>query len=165
MEAGSNKTRDEIFVYMVLSAWQMQNARVDDLLDKIFNEQLMKEAAPGRNTGVYLLGHLAAVNDNLFKLLDIGERLHPELDDIFLNSPDKSGKTMPAVDELKQYWKEINIALTNHFNKMPVNEWFEKHIAVSKEDFVKEPHRNKLNVIITRTVHQSYHLGQMIYLK
>jgi len=37
-------------------------------------------------------------------------------------------------------------------------------MAVSDEDFSKEPHRNKLNVIINRTNHMSYHLGQLILL-
>ena len=99
-------TSPALFVQMVLTAWQLQNTRADDLLNKISEDQLMQETAPGRNTGIYLLGHLAAVNDGLFKLLGIGERLHSELDEIFLNNPDKSGQTMPSVDELKKYWKE-----------------------------------------------------------
>ena len=154
-----------LFVKMVLDAWQLQNKAVDDLLNEISDEQLMKETAPGRNTGIYLLGHFAAVNDRLFTLLAIGERLHPELDEIFLNSPDKSGGQMPSVDELKKYWNEINTSLTNKFNAMEADEWFEKHTSISAEDFAKEPNRNRLNVLITRAVHQGYHLGQMNYLK
>lgn len=153
-----------LFVKMVLDAWQLQNKRVDELLDKLSDEQLAKETAAGRNTGIYLLGHFAAVNDGLFKLLGLSERLHPELDAIFLDSPDKSGKPFPSIEILKQYWKEINAALINHFNTMQPEAWFEKHASISTEDFSKEPHRNKLNVVITRTVHQAYHLGQMNYL-
>ncbi len=37
--------------------------------------------------------------------------------------------------------------------------------TVSDEDFEKEPHRNKLNIIVTRTSHLSYHTGQLILLK
>jgi hypothetical protein len=44
-------------------------------------------------------------------------------------------------------------------------EWFEKHTAVSAEDFINEPHRNKLNIIITRTSHLNYHTGQLVLLK
>jgi hypothetical protein len=158
-------TPESLFVQMALMSWQTQNTRVDDLLNRLSDEQLMNETAPGRNTGIYLLGHLAAVNDALFKMFGIGERLHPELDAVFLHAPDKSGKAMPSVDELKNYWKAINAALTEKFNAMQPHEWFEKHTAVSAEDFAKEPHRNKLNVILNRTAHQSYHLGQMNYLK
>ncbi|HVX25364.1 MAG TPA: DinB family protein [Parafilimonas sp.] len=158
-------SHDSIFVKMVLSAWQTQNARVNELLATLNDEQLSAETAPGRNTGVYLLGHFAAVNDRLFTLLDLGERLHPELDEIFLNSPDKSGKQTPLIDELKKYWIDINSQLTDRFNKMQPSDWFKKHTAVAEEDFLKEPQRNKLNVLITRTTHQAYHLGQMAYLK
>lgn len=161
----TNETSTALFVKMVLMQWQIQNTRVDDWLKKVPAEQMLQETAPARNTGIYLFGHLAAVNDGLFKLLGIGERLHAELDEIFLDSPDKSGKIFPPVDELKKYWAEINTALTSKFNAMQPEEWFERHTAVSPEDFAKEPHRNRLNVIITRTVHQGYHLGQMNYLK
>jgi len=154
-----------LFVKMVLLAWQKQNTDVNDLLEKLSDEELQQETAPGRNTGIYLLGHLAAVNDNLFNLLDLGQRLHPELDAIFLDNPDRSGIPMPSIDELKKYWNEINTKLTDHFNKMPAAEWFARHMSISEEDFVKEPHRNKLNVIINRTAHQSYHAGQLAYLK
>lgn len=160
-----NISNDALFVKMVLMAWHQQNKKVDDLLESISSQELLQETAPARNTGIYLFGHLAAVNDGLFKLLGLGERLHAELDEIFLNNPDKSGFEMPGVDELKNYWKEINTALTDKFNEMQAGEWFERHMSVSEEDFAKEPHRNKLNVIITRTVHQAYHLGQMNYLK
>lgn len=158
-------TTASVFVKMVLSAWQQQNARADELIAQLSDEQILQETAPGKNTGIYLFGHLAAVNDGLFTLLGIGERLHPELDAIFLDAPDKSGQTFPPIDEIKKYWKEINIALTDKFNEMQAEEWFKKHTAVSVEDFAKEPHRNRLNTIITRTVHQGYHLGQMNYLK
>ncbi len=158
-------TPESLFVQMALMSWQTQNARLDDLLNKLSDEQLMNETAPGRNRGIYLLGHLAAVNDSLFKMFGLGERLHPELDAVFLNAPDKSGQTMPSIDELKNYWKEINAALTKKFNAMQPQKWFEKHTVVSAEDFAKEPYRNKLNVLLNRTAHQSYHLGQMNYLK
>ena len=146
-------------------AWQKENDRVNELLENLSDEQLSQETAPGRNTGIYLLGHLAAINDNLFKILDAGERLHPEMDAIFLDSPDKSGMKVPSVDELKKSWNEINARLTAHFDTMQPIEWFTRHTLVSEEDFAKEPYRNKLNVLINRTAHQSYHLGQLAYLK
>lgn len=41
----------------------------------------------------------------------------------------------------------------------------QKHSAVSEEDFAKEPHRNKLNLLLNRTNHLSYHHGQLVFLK
>jgi len=54
---------------------------------------------------------------------------------------------------------------SEHINQMPTDEWFTRHNKVSEADFAKEPHRNKLNIIINRTSHMSYHLGQMAYLE
>jgi len=44
---------------------------------------------------------------------------------------------------------------------MSVADWLGRHTAVSAEDFANEPLRNKLNVLMGRTIHESYHLGQL----
>ncbi|HKZ68315.1 MAG TPA: DinB family protein [Chitinophagaceae bacterium] len=157
-------TGKAVFIKMVLSAWDSYNARVNKLIDALSEEQLSAETAPGRNSGVYLLGHLTAVSDALFPILGFGERLYPQLDKIFLENPDKSGLQMPPINELKEYWKKVNIKLTDHILQVPEDEWFTRHNNISEADFANEPHRNKLNIIINRTNHTSYHLGQLVYL-
>jgi hypothetical protein len=152
-------------VKMAVDAWQTQNTRVDKLLEALSDEQLAREIAPGRNTGTYLLGHLLAVNDNLFPLFGFGDKLYPQLEDVFLKSPDKSGKVFPSTQELKKCWNEVNSKLLQQINALPPAAWLTRHTAVSESDFAKEPHRNKLNVLLNRTTHQSYHLGQMMLLK
>jgi hypothetical protein len=47
---------------------------------------------------------------------------------------------------------------------MLLEEWLTKHNSVSAEDFAKEPHRNKLSVLISRAMHQAYHGGQIALL-
>lgn len=153
------------FIKMAISAWETQNARVKKVLDEFTDEQLFAETAPGRNSGVYLIGHLIAVSDRLFPILGFGERLYPNLDKIFIDNPDRSGIEMPAISELKEYWNKVNARLADHISQMPADEWFTRHNSVSETDFAKEPHRNKLNIIINRTNHTSYHLGQLIYLE
>jgi hypothetical protein len=58
----------------------------------------------------------------------------------------------------------VNDTLASQFEKMTAAEWFTRHQAVSEEDFKKEPHRNKLNLVINRTNHLSGHYAQMIFL-
>lgn len=157
-------TPQEISIKMILSAWQAQNAQVDKLIEKLTDEQWMNDTASGRNSGIYLLGHLVAVNDGMISILGFGERLHPELETAFLFNKDKSGQPMPSLANLKKYWKEINATLTANMELMAADEWFTRHTKVSEEDFAKEPHRNKLNIIINRTIHQSYHAGQLAFL-
>jgi len=45
----------EVFIKMVLSNWELQNTRMNNLLENLTDEQLASETAPGRNTGMYLL--------------------------------------------------------------------------------------------------------------
>ena len=158
-------TQLNLLVQMTLTAWDAQNNYFNKLIASLTDEQLMKEIAPGKNTGIYLLGHLIAVSDNLLPLLGFGERLFPALEDVFVKNPDKSGLNMPGIAELKENLEAVNAKLATHFQSATVDEWLIKHAAVSAEDFAKEPHRNKLNVVISRTNHMANHIGQMILLK
>jgi hypothetical protein len=154
-----------LFVRTTLRAWETQVSRMNDFFESVSDDDLMREVAPGRNRGVYLLGHLAAVNDAIMPLLGLGQKLYPHLEKIFITSPDKSGLEFPATKELRQYWNEVNEGLMEHFLRLEPAEWLAKHAAVSADDFAKEPYRNRLNVVIARTTHMHYHLGQLIFIK
>ncbi len=80
---------------------------------------------------------------------------------MFSTSPDKAVDNLPSISELKEKWKQVNSTLTGHFKAMTPADWLGRHSNVSEEDFAKEPGRNKLNVLMGRTNHQSYHLGQL----
>lgn len=150
---------------MTLTAWDAQNNQFNKLIGELSDEQLSKEISPGRNTGIYLLGHLIAVSDAMLPLLGWGDRLFPELEEPFIKMPDKSGQTMPSVSELKKQLDAVNRKLASHLQSAAVDEWLSKHTSVSAEDFIKEPHRNKLNVVNSRTNHMANHIGQMLLLK
>ena len=152
-------------IKMILTAWDSHYLRIDKIFNSLSDEQYLNEVAPGRNRGIYLLGHQTAVTDGMLPLLGFGDKLYPELEEIFIRNSDKAGKEMPSLDKLKQYWSAVNAKLSEHIKKMSTEDWFEKHSAVSEEDFAKEPHRNKLNIIISRTNHQSYHIGQLVFLE
>jgi hypothetical protein len=157
--------QQQIIIKMALDSWNVYIKRTSQLFDALSDEQLQEEVAPGRNSGVYLLGHLTAVHDALFPLLGFGEELYPRLADTFIRNADKSGLEKPPDKDLRNYWTEVNSKLSNHFNQLTIDEWFQKHASVSKEDFEKEPYRNKLNVVLNRTNHLSYHFGQLAFLK
>lgn len=158
-------TQQSLFVKMALMAWDTQNGYLTKLINSLPDEQLEKEIAPGKNTGVYLLGHLIAVSDGLLPLLGFGDRLYPEMEEMFLRTPDKSGLKFPSIEELKKRLDAVNNELNKHFESTDADGWFSRHMSVSPEDFAKEPHRNKLNVVINRTSHMANHIGQMILLR
>lgn len=158
-------TQTEIAIKMVLDRWNGSILNFNKHLNELSDEQLQKEIAPGKNRGTYLLGHLIAVHDDMLILLGMGEKLFPELHEPFIKEADKVVTQIPSATELIVMWAKHNELLQEKFAKVTTNEWFAKHTAVSVEDFLKEPHRNKLNIIITRTSHLQYHTGQLVLLK
>src|SRR2546426_4794391 len=75
-------TTEMSFVDSGLRGWKLNVERADKLFGALSPELLEQEVARGKNRLIYLWGHLAAVNDGLLPLLGIGERLHPEFDDV-----------------------------------------------------------------------------------
>jgi len=163
METTANQLN--LLVKMIVMGWDAQNNSLNKLISSLTDEQLSKEIAPGRNTGIYLLGHLIAVSDGMLPLLGFGDRLFPGMEEQFIKNPDKSGLAFPPVAVLKQRLEGVNAKLNSHFQSTNINEWLSRHMSVSPEDFVKEPHRNKLNVVINRTSHMANHIGQMLLLQ
>lgn len=81
-------TNEEIYASVAVNSWKQIIERLDKMFASASDEDLKQQVAPGRNRIFYLLGHLTAVHDRMFTLLGVGERLHPELDKPFLESPD-----------------------------------------------------------------------------
>jgi DinB superfamily len=154
-------TADKLSVQVAINSWRLVVERVNNRLSNLTEDQLLKEVAPGRNRLIYLWGHLTAIHDAMFPILGLGERLHAELDAIFVSSPDKTGAQFPPVGELRKYWDEVNGKLLLQFSNLSEDAWLLRHNAVSEGDFAKDPTRNRLAVLLSRTNHMSYHLGQI----
>ncbi|MCW3070329.1 MAG: hypothetical protein JWO44_219 [Bacteroidetes bacterium] len=155
----------QIIVKSVLDAWNSRIEAANKLFDSLTDEDLQKEVSPGRNRAIYLLGHLALVHDKMLPLLAFGPQQYAHLEDAFLNQPDRSVSEIPSAKELRTIWKNVNSELATHYADLSTDEWFQKHSSVSEEDFIKEPHRNRLNIIIGRTNHLQYHIGQVALIK
>ena len=97
----------------------------------------------------------------MFPLLGLGARIHEELDQDFLTNPDKSIPDRISAAALRQTYTEINSKLTRAMEALPAEAWLQKHEAVSAEDFAKEPLRNRLAVLLSRTAHVQFHTGQI----
>lgn len=160
----STATENDLYIKLILGSWDIQNGRVNKLLGSLSEEQIQARTAPDRNTGTYIIGHLTAVSDGMFPLLDLGNKLFPHLENIFITHPDHANLERPSFAELKNQWHSVSETLTARMKELKPADWLTRHTAISTEDFAKEPHRNKLNVVINRTNHISYHLGQLAYL-
>lgn len=153
-----------LFVKMVMNSWETQCASLLEIMDRLTDEQLMAETAPGRNTGQYIVGHLTAITDGMIPLLGFGEKLFPDLEKLFVELPDKSGQPLPSISTLKTCFQRVNDRLSEQMQQLTPEAWFSKHEAISDEDFSRQPHRCKLNIIINRSNHMAYHVGQLVFL-
>jgi uncharacterized damage-inducible protein DinB len=154
-------TSQKLSVQVAINSWRLVAERANKTFSNLTEDEFLREVAPGKNRLIYLLGHLTAIHDAMFPILGLGERLHPELDAIFVSSPDKAGTQLPPAGELKTSWDEVNGKLLSQFASLSADEWLQRHYAMSEEDYAKDPTRNRLAVLLSRTNHMSYHLGQI----
>lgn len=153
-------TTEELLTAAAVNSWKLVIGRFDGAVASLSDEKLQQQVAPGRNRLLYLVGHLTAVHDRMFVLLGIGERMHPELDEIYIANPDQTLPDSISPSALRQAWTEVNSKLTGIFEKLTPEQWLEKHTAVSEEEFAKDPTRNRLAVLLSRTSHAAFHTGQ-----
>ena len=150
------------YVALGLNVWKTQIGRADKLFGSLSSEDVLREIAPGRNRLLYLWGHLTATHDAMLPLLGLGEHLHPEFDAAFISTPDKSKADVPSHEQVRRAWNVVNAELWKGFEKMSRSDWLVRHTAVSEQDFAKDPSRNRFAILLSRTNHLSYHLGQAV---
>jgi hypothetical protein len=153
-------TNEELFLAVALNGWKGNIERAEKMFSGLSEEELLKEVVPGKNRLIYLWGHLTATHDAMLPLLGFGRRLHPEFDVAFISNPDKTQAGIPSVELVRKAWIEVNARLFDGFASLSAADWLKKHAAVSEEDFLKEPLRNRLAILLSRTNHLAYHLGQ-----
>ena len=151
-------------ITQVIKSWEGQNKAISAIFSKFDENFYLNEVAPGRNRGIYLLGHLVAISDLMLPILGLGNQLYPGLEAQFVTNPDAADQPAPSIAVLKDCWETINQRLAGHFALMDEADWLSRHNKVSEEDFLKDPSRNKLNVLISRTGHINYHRGQLAFL-
>lgn len=155
-------TAEQQLVDAALRAWKFNTDRFEAFYRDLSDAQLDLEVAPGRNRLRYLLGHMAAVHDKMIALLGAGPRLHAELDEAFLSNPDRSVASSLSGADLKEIWSEVDRALWGAISTWSAADWLSKHTAITDEEFAKEPHRNRLSVLLSRNSHMATHYGQVI---
>ena len=115
---------DEVVIQTTISSWEQVIKRVGTLCLSCSEEQLLVEVAPAKNRISYLWGHLTAVNDAMFSVLRLGERLHPELDAVFIAQPDRS-VPHPSSTEIAKCWEDVHTELLSRFKTLSPKEWLE----------------------------------------
>ncbi|MGC4021084.1 MAG: DinB family protein [Cyclobacteriaceae bacterium] len=144
-----------------LLQWSTYNNRMQKVLDTISENDFNKPVYTGHNSPSWILGHLVDTEDSLLELFGIRSRLYPDLKTIYNHEKGKNQSGHLSKSELTARWKSVSAELDKAFNSWSEQEWLGRHTAVSEEYFKKEPHRNKLNVMLARVSHKASHLGQI----
>ncbi len=150
-------------IKQIIQFWESNNQQLTQLFNKFPDHVYAGKVAPKRSSGLYLFAHLVAVSDALFPILGLGEVKFPELAR-FIRESETDINYQVDINELKAKWEAVNTKLTTEFSTKDSAWWLDRHMSVSEADFAKEPHRNKLNVLLSRASHINYHRGQLIFL-
>ena len=155
----------QILIKMALDVWDTSLNRINTFLNSVSDEELGLQVAPGRNSAKWIIGHLAVINDNAIKVLGIGDSfINPELINYYKEK--NKGLSIPATAvSIRHFWNRSCNLINEKIAEFTVEDWFAKHNSVSQEDFIIEPYRNRLNIILTRAFHISHHIGQLVLLK
>ena len=133
-------------------------------IDALKDENYFNPIVPNGNSPSWILGHLADTDDRLLELFGISKRLFPELDSIYNHERGANQVNHLSKSDLNTKWNAVTAELDRTFSNMTEADWLSRHMAVSEEDFKKEPQRNKLNVMLSRVSHKASHLGQIAML-
>ena len=141
--------------------WDAQNKRIQKILDTISDENFYKPILSNGNSPSWILGHLTEADDALLELMGISSRLYPEMKAIYHHERGENQNGHLSRQEVNEKFNSILTKLDQAFKSWNESEWLTRHTAVSEEDFKKAPHRNKLNVLLSRVTHKASHLGQL----
>ncbi len=126
-------TTDKLMIDTALASWRQAVAQASETFNSLTDDQFQREVAPG----------------------------HPELDAMFIKNPDKVIKELPTAANLKKSWAEVNQNVLRKMEALSPREWLQRHTTMTDEDLTKNPTRNRLNILLSRARHVSYHLGQV----
>jgi hypothetical protein len=154
------KTRSDTFRLerQIMVGW------VNMYLDALTDDELRAEIVPGRNHGIWILGHLIASDDDLSLYINKEPILFPELQELF-----KQGSTVqdiskyPPIPELRQKWQKVCEKNGNVFKQL-TDEMLDEYHEMIQGDPEKDYFKTKEVVIINWTLHQIHMAGQLALL-
>jgi uncharacterized damage-inducible protein DinB len=148
-----------------LLQWTTNNKRIQKVFASMESQNFDRPIVTGGNSPSWILGHLVDTDDALLEILGVGPRLYPDLAKIYHEDPSTNQNGHLDSEELQKRWQAILARMKEGTKGWTDADWLSRHTLVSEEDFRKEPHRNKLNVMLSRVTHKASHLGQIAMMK
>jgi len=133
---------------------------VNGIIEPLSDEEFKMELSPGKNNGVWLLGHLIVSDDDFSEFMGKGEAIFPQYI-IFFGQGSKilPAESYPPVTELKDAWKKVCDKNRKIYSGLSDDELQQPHALV--KDFDIDYFKTKERVIMAWHLHQLYHAGQL----
>lgn len=133
---------------------------VNGIIDLLTDEEFKLEIFPGKNHGVWLLGHLVTSDDDFSVFMGKGDVLFPEYYEMFgQGSKLLSAENYPPVSELRAAWIKVCDKNRKIYHGLSDDELQTPHALV--KDYDKDYFKTKERVIMAWHLHQLYHAGQL----
>jgi hypothetical protein len=144
--------------------WELTTSWINGSLKMISNKDLNESILPGKNHGVWILGHLIESEDELSTFLGKGPMLFPSYIELFgQGSKLEPIEFYPSAEELRTNWKEVISKNEIMLKEMKDSELDEPHCQRIKED-PNDFFQTKGRCIAIWSLHQMYHNGQLAIL-
>ncbi len=143
-----------------LQQYELMVGWINETLSGLSDEDFKTELSPGKNHGVWILGHLIVSDDDFSLYMGKGDLLYPELAEVFgQGSKIQSPENYPSVGDLKARWDRVYLKNKKIYSELIDSEFDEAHALVKdpESDFFK----TKGRVIMAWQLHQMYHNGQL----
>lgn len=127
-------------------------------LNLLSEDDLKKEVSPGKNHGIWLLGHLIANEDDFGVFLGKRELAYPVYQNLFAGGTKPLPiENYPSVPEMREKWKELTEKNKKLYCELKDEELNEPHALIEENDFCK----TKQDIIMHWQIHLVYHIGQL----
>ena len=143
-----------------MQQYELMVGWINETMKGLSDDDFKQELSPGKNHGVWLLGHMIVCDDDFSLYMGKGNLLYPEYAEIF----GQGGKIQPAenypsVAELRNCWTKVCEKNMKIYPELKDSEFDEPHALVKdpETDFFK----TKGRVIMAWQLHQMYHDGQL----
>jgi hypothetical protein len=151
----SNKTAKQFAAqFDAMADWVSGN------IDPLTDEELKMEIAPGKNHGVWLLGHLITSDDDFSVYMGKSPLLYPEYYKLFgQGSKLQPVENYPSIPLLREQWKNVVEKNKKIYAELTDEELEEFHAKA--KDPEKDYFKTKQRIVIFWQLHQMYHAGQL----
>jgi len=138
---------------------------ISETLKSLTDEDLCKEIDPGKNHGVWILGHLFQSEDELSGYFGKGGYIFPEYESLF-GQKNKTAlpSSYPDVSFLRKQWETVKAKNDKILSELSDEEWNEPH-ALIEGNLENDYFKTKGGCIMNWILHQTYHIGQLVLLR